>query len=128
MPIKSISTKKAPAPGGHYAQATVFSDLVFVSGQLPVDPVTGERKLGSIGEQTEQVLKNVEAILEAAGSGIGNVIKTTIYVADIALWDEVNAIYARHFGKHRPARAVVPVKELHHGFLIEMEAIAYIPG
>jgi 2-iminobutanoate/2-iminopropanoate deaminase len=126
--VKYISTRKAPTPAGHYAQATVLRDMVFVSGQLPVDPETGAIVPGTITEQTEQVLQNVEAILEAAGSGIGNVLKTTIYIADIELWGEVNAIYGRHFGKHRPARAVVPAPTLHHGALIEMEAIAYIPG
>lgn len=125
--VKSIFTKNAPQPAGHYSQATVFNDLVFVSGQLPINPATGERVLGSIEEQAEQVLNNIAAILEAAGSGLHNVLKTTIYIADISHWDKVNAVYARFFGSHRPARATVPTKELHHGFLIEMEAVAYIP-
>ena len=125
--FKSISTQKAPRPGGHYSQAMVYNDLVFVSGQLPIDPSTGEKKLGPIEEQTEQVLSNVAAILEAAGSGLHNVLKTTVYIADISLWDKVNTIYARFFGDHKPARAVVPTRELHHGFLVESEAMAFIP-
>lgn len=125
--VKSISTHKAPRPGGHYAQAMVYNDMVFVSGQLPIDPATGEKKLGSIEEQTEQVLSNVAAILEAAGSGLHNVLKTTVYISDIALWDKVNSVYARFFGDHRPARAMVPTKALHHGFLVEIEATAFIP-
>lgn len=125
--IQGISTKKAPKPAGHYSQATVFRDLVFVSGQLPINPVTGEKKVGTIEEQTLQVLENVAAILEAAGSGKGNVLKVTIYISDIELWDRVNAVYAKFFGAHRPARAVVPVSTLHYGFQIEMEAIGFIP-
>jgi 2-iminobutanoate/2-iminopropanoate deaminase len=97
---------------------------VFVAGQLPVDPATGEKKLGPIEEQTTQVLKNLAAILEAAGSGVSRVLKTTIYIADISLWDRVNRVYADFFGDHRPARAVVPTSELHFGFQIELEAIA----
>ena len=108
-----ISTQNAPLPAGHYSQAIVHGHLVFVSGQLPVDPQTGEKRLGSIEEQTEQALKNLSAILEAAGSGINQVLKTTVYVSDIALWDRVNAVYSKFFHEHRPARAVVPTKELH---------------
>ena len=83
MVIKRIETKNAPAAGGHYSQAVVHNGLVFVSGQLSIDPQTGERKLGSIEEQTEQVLKNVEAILKAANSDFSRVLKMTVYVADI---------------------------------------------
>ena len=119
-------TPNAPQPAGHYAQAIVHNGLVFVSGQLPVDPQNGEKKTGSIEEQTEQALKNVRAILQAAGSGLDCVLKTTVYVSDIALWDRVNAVYARFFGDHRPARAVVPTGELHYGFQIEIEAVAHI--
>jgi 2-iminobutanoate/2-iminopropanoate deaminase len=91
---------------------------------VAIDPQTGERRLGSVEEQTEQALENVAAILLAAGSGVDHVLKTTVYVADISLWGRVNAVYAEFFGDHRPARAVVPTKELHHGFVVEIEAIA----
>ena len=124
MEIRSINTPHAPAPGGHYAQAVVYNGLVFVSGQLAIDPQTGERKLGSIEEQTEQVLKNVAAILKAADSDLSRVLKMTVYVADIDLWAAVNTVYARVLGEHRPARAVIPTGALHYGFLIEIEAIA----
>ena len=124
MEIKTILTQSAPAPGGHYSQAVVHNGLVYVSGQLAIDPRTGERKLGSIEEQTEQVLRNVAAILEAADSDLRRVLKMTVYVADIGLWAAVNAVYARVMGEHRPARAVVPTKELHYGFLVEIEAVA----
>ncbi|MBN1936386.1 MAG: RidA family protein [Anaerolineae bacterium] len=120
-----ISTPNAPSPAGHYAQAIVYDGLIFVSGQLPVDPHTGEKALGSIEAQTEQAIKNVQAILHAAGSDLDCVLKTTLYIADIALCDRINAVYARMFGSHCPARAVVPTRELHYGFQIEIEAIAF---
>jgi 2-iminobutanoate/2-iminopropanoate deaminase len=126
MEIKTIQTPNAPSPGGHYSQATVYNGLVFVAGQLAIDPATGEKKLGSIEGQTEQALKNVGEILKAAGSGLSRVLKMTIYVSDIELWQAVNTVYARIMGEHRPARAVVPTGELHYGFLIEVEAIAAV--
>ena len=122
-----VSTPNAPPPAGHYAQAIVHGGLVYVSGQLPVDPATGEKRLGPIEEQATQALRNVAAILEAAGSGLGHVLKTTVYVSDIALWGRVNAVYAAFFGDHRPARAVVPTRELHYGFQVEIEAVAAVP-
>lgn len=121
--IQPISTNKAPQPGGHYAQAIVFKDLVFVSGQLPITP-DGKKITGDINLQTRQVLDNVKAILETAGSGLDAVLKSTVYVSDISLWGQVNEIYAEYFKDHRPARAVVPTRDLHYGFLIEMEVIA----
>ena len=124
MEIKTIQTPNAPAPAGHYSQAVVYGGLVFVSGQLSIDPQTGEKKLGSIEEQTEQVLKNVSEILTAADSDLSRLLKVTVYISDISLWGPVNTVYARVMGGHRPARAVVPTKDLHHGFLIEIEAIA----
>lgn len=124
MDIKPILTPNAPQPGGHYSQAIVHNGLVYVAGQLPIDPATGEKKLGAIEEQTEQVLNNIREILLAAGSDMNRVLKMTVYVADISLWGKVNEVYARALGEHRPARAIVPVKELHYGFLIEIEAVA----
>jgi 2-iminobutanoate/2-iminopropanoate deaminase len=119
-----ISTSAAPSPAGHYAQAIVHDGLVYVAGQLPIDPQAKCLREGSVEEQTEQALRNVQAILEAAGSSLDRVLKTTVYVTDIRLWDRVNAAYARVFGLHRPARAVVPVSELHYGSLVEIEAVA----
>jgi 2-iminobutanoate/2-iminopropanoate deaminase len=124
MEIKTISTQNAPTPAGHYSQAVVYNGLIFVAGQLAIDARTGEKKLGSIEEQTEQVLKNVSEILRAADSDLSRVLKMTVYISDISLWDRVNAVYARAMGEHRPARAVIPTRDLHHGFLIEVEAIA----
>lgn len=122
--MRRIATEQAPSPGGHYAQGVAHGGFLFVSGQLPLDPRTGEPKTSSIEEQTWQVLENVVAIVEAAGAVKANIVKTTVYVSDIELWDRVNEVYAEFFGLYRPARAVVPVKELHHGALIEIEAVA----
>jgi 2-iminobutanoate/2-iminopropanoate deaminase len=124
--ISRVQTANAPIPAGHYSQATVHNGVVYVAGQLAIDPATGERKLASIEEQTERTLRNVEAILHAAGSDFEHLLKVTVYVADIALWDAVNATYLRVMGPYKPARAIVPTKDLHHGFLIEIDAIAAV--
>jgi len=92
MEIKRINTPNAPMAGGHYSQATVYNGLVFVAGQLSIDPATGEKKLGSIEEQTEQALANVHAILRAAGSDWDRVLKMNISVASIDLWEAVNKV------------------------------------
>lgn len=122
--IKRIQTNDAPTPAGHYSQAVVHNGLVFVAGQLAIDPATGEKKLGTIEEQTALTLKNIAAILRASNSDLSLVLKMTIYVADINLWDAVNKVYAEVMGEHRPARATVPTGTLHSGFLIEIETIA----
>ncbi|MFW6139311.1 MAG: RidA family protein [Spirochaetota bacterium] len=122
--MKDVFTKKAPQPAGHYSQAMVYENMIFISGQLPVDPQTARKRTGPIEEQTRQVLKNLSSILEEAGSDRSHVLKTTVYVSDITLWDRVNSVYAEFFGNHRPARAVVPTRELHYGFQVEIEAIA----
>ena len=124
--MKRVVTINAPQPAGHYSQAMVHNDIVYISGQLPIVPETGEKILGSIEEQTAQVLKNLSAILKAAKSDLNRVLKTTVYVSDISLWDKVNTVYREFFGKHRPARAVVPTRDLHFGFQIELEAIAAV--
>ncbi len=122
--LNIIETPNAPTPAGHYSQAVEWQGLLFVAGQLPIKPGTAEKVLGSIEEQTLQTLENLKAIVEAAGSDLQHVLKTTVFIADIALWSRVNKVYSDFFGMHKPARAIVPVKELHHGFLIEIEAIA----
>ncbi len=124
--IKNVTTEKAPRPAGHYSQAVVHNGIVYVAGQLPIDPATGEKRTGSIEEQTEQALKNLFEILTAAGSDVDQVLKTTVYISDIELWARVNDVYARMFGAHRPARAVVPTRELHFGFQVEIEALAAV--
>ena len=122
--MQAIETRNAPTAAGHYSQAIVHNGVVYVAGQLPIDPTSRERAVGSIEEQTERTLRNVEAILVAAGSGLDRVLQMTIYISDIELWGGVNTVYARVMGSHRPARAVVPVKDLHYGYQIEIQAIA----
>jgi len=124
--MEKISTLDAPKPAGHYSQAIVHNNMIYVSGQLPIDPKTGRNKIDSIEQQTEQALKNLSEILKAANSDLSKVVKTTVYISDINLWDQVNTVYSKYFGEHRPARAVVPTRELHFGFQIEIEAIACV--
>ena len=124
MKLKSVVTVNAPAPAGHYSQAIVHDGIVYVSGQLGIHPADRERKAGSIGEQTEQALQNIREILRAAGSDLDRVLKMTVYVSDMSLWGTVNTVFSRIMGDHRPARAVVPTKELNYGFHVEIDAIA----
>jgi 2-iminobutanoate/2-iminopropanoate deaminase len=102
----------------------VHNGLVFVAGQLPIVPGQKEHKPGTVAQQTEQTLRNVEAILRAAGSGLDRALSMTIYVSDIEHWGEVNAVYIRVMGAHKPARAVVPVKDLHYGYALEIQCVA----
>ncbi len=126
--MKPISTPAAPTARGHYSQAIVHAGLVYVAGQLPVVPEDPERRLESFEDQAHQVLANVMAILEAAGSGGDLIVKATVYIADITHWPAFNAIYAEALGAHRPARTVVPVPHLHYGYLVEMDVIAALRG
>lgn len=126
MEIKSVVAPEAPTPAGHYSQGIVFNSLVYVSGQLGIDPADRAKPVGSVAAQTEQALANVRAILRAAGSDLNRVLNVTIYVSDIGLWDTVNSVYKRVMGEHRPARAVVPTRELHGGYQVEIAAIAAI--
>jgi len=123
-----IQPPDQPAPKGHYSPAVIHNGLVFISGQLPLDLKTREPFTGAIEGQTELALLNVEAVLEAAGSDLRHVLQMTIYVSDMELWDKVNETYAKVMGDHRPARAIVPVKELHFGTQIEIQAIAAVKG
>lgn len=111
---------------GHYAFATIHQNTVYVSGQFAINPETTEKEFGPIEEETLQALKNVEMIVEAAGSKKEKILRMTLYISDIHLWDKVDAVYTEFFGEHKPARTIVPTNELHFGFKIEMDAIAYI--
>ena len=124
--MRSVETPNAPRPGGHYSQAVVHGDTVYVAGQLPIDPDDPKAPPGDAGRQARQALKNVARILEAAGSGLDHVLQMTVYVSDVSHWGEVNKVYAEVMGEHRPARAVVPVGELHFGYLVEIQAIAAV--
>ncbi|HQU90786.1 MAG TPA: RidA family protein [Pyrinomonadaceae bacterium] len=124
--MKSIQPPDQPQPKGHYSPGIEHGGLIYVSGQLPMTLDTREPLTGDIGEQTELALKNVEAVLKAAGSDLSQVVQFTIYVSDIELWGEVNKKYAEVLGDHRPARAIVPVKDLHFDTKIEIQAIAAV--
>ncbi|MCA1622192.1 MAG: RidA family protein [Acidobacteria bacterium] len=124
--MRKIKLPNVPEPLGHYSSAVVHNGLIFVSGQLPRDAETGEVETGSIEAQTEVALRNVEQILRAAESDLNHVLQMTIYVSEMELWDKVNETYARILGEHKPARVIVPVKDLHFGTKIEIQAIAAV--
>ena len=120
-----ISTEKAPAAIGPYSQAIVHGDLVFTSGQIPINPETGSVDAVGIAAQTEQVMKNIGAVLTAAGSSYEKAIKTTCFLADIADFAVFNEVYAKYFTE-KPARSCVAVKDLPKGVLVEVEVIALV--
>jgi reactive intermediate/imine deaminase len=122
--LKAITTPAAPAVRGHYSQAMVHGGLVYVAGQLPIVPDDPERRLADFEAQARQVIANVLAIVEAAGSSRDRILRATVYIADVAHWPAFNRVYAEMLGDHRPARTVVPVPHLHYGYLVEMDAIA----
>jgi 2-iminobutanoate/2-iminopropanoate deaminase len=125
--LKAIATEGAPAPVGPYSQAIVHAGLVFVSGQIPLDPATGKLVEGEIEAQTERVLESLAAVLAAAGSGLDRVLRTTVYVTDLSLFARVNAVYARFFAADpAPARATVQVAALPLGAAVEIDAIARV--
>lgn len=124
--MKTISTTSAPAAIGPYAQGNIAGGLLFASGQIPLDPETGEIVGSTIEEQTAQVMKNVAAILEAAGTDFDHVVKTTCFLNDMNDFAAFNAEYAKSFGEVRPARSAVAVEKLPKGALVEVEAIAEV--
>jgi 2-iminobutanoate/2-iminopropanoate deaminase len=124
--LKSVKTDRAPGAIGPYSQAIAVDGWVFCSGQIPIDPSTGELVGGDIGAQTDQVLKNVAAVLEAAGASLSRVVKTTVFLADMGDFSGMNEVYARHFGDHRPARAAMAVKTLPKNVDVEIEAVAKV--
>lgn len=124
MMKKVISTPQAPAAIGPYSQAVQVGNLVFTSGQIPIDPATGQFAEGGIKEQTRQSLTNVKAILEEAGLTLSSVVKTTVFLADMADFADMNAVYAEFFAEPFPARSAVAVKTLPKGALVEIEVIA----
>lgn len=124
--MKTISTANAPAAIGPYAQGNIVGGLLFASGQIPLDPETGEIVGSTIEEQTAQVMKNVAAILEAAGTDFDHVVKTTCFLNDMNDFAAFNAEYAKSFGEVRPARSAVAVEKLPRGALVEVEVIAEV--
>ncbi len=124
--MEKVQPETWPLPAGHYSPGIVHNGLVYVSGQLPMSLDTREPFTGDPDTQTELALRNVETVLHAAGSDLEHVLQFTIYVSDMELWGAVNTAYARVMGDHRPARAIVPVKDLHFGTQIEIQAIAAV--
>ena len=119
-----IQTDNAPKAIGPYSQAVKANGLIFASGQIPIDPKTGQFVEGGITEQTEQVLKNLTAVIEAGGSSLGQVVKTTVFLADMLEFDAMNAVYAKFFKEQPPARATVEATRLPRDARVEIEAIA----
>ncbi|HKC47669.1 MAG TPA: RidA family protein [Gemmatimonadales bacterium] len=122
--LNAVATDKAPKAIGPYSQAIVSDDTVYTAGQVALDPKTGELAGVTVAEQTDRVLQNLIAVLAAAGSSLGQVVKTTVYLADMADFAAMNEVYARHFGGHRPARSTVQAAGLPKGARVEIDAIA----
>lgn len=122
--VRTANPASMAAPGGHYSHAVTGGGLVFVSGQLPIAPDGTKLNEAPFAEQARQVLDNVAHALAGAGSSVEKLLQVRVYVTDIASWPEFNTIYAQWAGDARPARAVVPVPQLHYGFRIEVEAVA----
>lgn len=121
---KPIQTSKAPAAIGPYSQAVRANGLLFCSGQIALDPVTGELIQGDVAVQAERVMENIAAVLAEAGAGFADVIKTTIYLVEVGDFAVVNEVYGRYFSSHKPARSTVAVKSLPRGALLEIEVVA----
>lgn len=126
MSKQVISTPNAPAAIGPYSQAVRAGNLVFVSGQIPLDPATGQLVGGDIGVQTEQVLENLAAILEATGSSLAQVVKATVYLRDLGEFGRMNEVYAKFFGENPPARATVQVARLPREAAVEIDVVAEV--
>jgi 2-iminobutanoate/2-iminopropanoate deaminase len=124
--LEPVHTGSAPQAIGPYSQAIVSGGFVFTAGQIPLDPATGELVQGDIAAQTERVLRNLAAILDAAGAAPDRVVKTTIYLQDLADFAAVNEIYGRFFGEHRPARSTVEVARLPKDARVEIDAVAAV--
>ena len=125
--MKAVYVESKLENKGHYVPGMISGNTLYVSGQLPVHHETGAPMAEDIAQQTRDALHNVELVLHAAGCTRENVVLCRVYIPDVSLWDTVNVVYGEFFGSHRPARVVVPTRELHHGALIEIEAIAELP-
>ena len=126
MERKAILTDKAPKPIGPYSQAVKYGNLVFTSGQIPIDPKTGDLVTGDIVKETEQVFANLAEVLVAAGTDLGRAVKTTVFLTDMGLFGKVNEVYARYFREPFPARSTVQVAALPKGVSVEIEVVAEV--
>ena len=122
--MEIIATENAPGAIGPYSQAIKAGNMIFCSGQIPIDPETGEFVAGGVVEQAEQVLKNLSAVLEAAGSGLDRVVKTTVFLADMGDFSAMNEVYAKYFGESKPARATFQAARLPRDARVEIDCIA----
>jgi 2-iminobutanoate/2-iminopropanoate deaminase len=126
--MKEIATDQAPAAIGPYSQAVVSDGWIYVSGQIPLDPATGELVGGDVANQTHRVFRNLSAILEAAGGSLGTVVKTTVFLSDMANFSAMNEVYATYFPDHKPARATVQAAGLPKSVDVEIDAVARTGG
>jgi 2-iminobutanoate/2-iminopropanoate deaminase len=124
--LKTVQTAAAPAAIGPYSQAIVANGLVFTAGQIPLDPDTMDLVGGAVAEQTEQVMKNLAAILREAGAELSTVVKTTVFLRDMNDFTAMNEVYGRHFGEHKPARSTVQAARLPRDVAVEIEAVAVV--
>jgi 2-iminobutanoate/2-iminopropanoate deaminase len=124
--MEIVATENAPGAIGPYSQAVKTGGMVFCSGQIPINPATGEFVSEDVAEQTEQVLKNLSAVLEAAGSDLNNVVKTTVFLADMSDFAAMNEVYARYFSENKPARATVQAARLPRDARVEIDCIAVV--
>lgn len=123
---KTVSTEQAPKAIGPYSQAVVHNGIAYLSGQIPLDPATGQMAGGGIAGQTERVLENLKAVLEACGSGLEQVLKTTVFLADMGEFPQMNEVYGRYFPGEAPARATVQAARLPREARVEIECIAAV--
>ena len=126
MSVRIVHTEKAPAAIGPYSQAIVAGNFVYTAGQIPLDPATGQIVQGDVTVQTERVMRNLTAVLEAAGTSWAQVVKTTVFLQDMADFPRVNEVYGRMIGDARPARSTVQVSALPRGVLVEIDAVAFV--
>ncbi len=124
--VRIIHTEDAPAAIGPYSQATVYGGIVYTAGQIPLDPASGQIIDGDVGMQTERVLENLKAVLNAAGASLDSVLKTTVFLRDMNEFPEMNGVYERYFGAHRPARSTIQVARLPRDCSVEIECVAAI--
>ncbi len=124
--LRPVHTDAAPAAIGPYSQALVAGGFVFTAGQIALDPATGQLVEGDVAVQTERVMLNVAAVLEEAGSGLARVVKTTVFLADMADFAAMNEVYGRHFGNHKPGRSTVQAAGLPRGAKVEIEVVAVV--
>ncbi|ASZ12683.1 RidA family protein [Chitinophaga pendula] len=125
--MKMIAPANLPTPAGHYTPGVVSGNLLFVSGQLPVKPDGSHTSAEPFEVQAQQAISNLLEVVKAAGAAVNHIVKVNVYIAGVQYWPVFNQLYAAAMGNHKPARAIIPVPELHHGYLVEIDAVAELP-